>query len=500
MTLLKIQLLFWGLLFSFITGSVCVGNMMAISPVFLDNQSGAEEDLQKLIDQALKNGKKVVFLEKNKKYRLYNQLDIRCSIEGNGAILEPMTNASISIKISEKDVTIKNLTITGSKLKMIAIQNTGVVFEGCEIVGHNYGTLIQLEANNSSFVNCKLHNYYQKNIQYAIKNVGNNPIVAFNLIGCDIRGGIRFVNGNNRTSGGYRFERNTITVDFSHATQSVKNQNDAIRLSGINDVYFDSNKFLFMNVNRGFKFTDYVSDEKNKKRSLRPTTDVFFANNTIIANSKNGKQLFDLYDGTGKITFTDNIIDAKGHTIIFEDKTTIPLNVNRELILSRNRIKFDFRVLYYRGGNTPARLSVLDNEFIYSRKEISFNTSRIGQEKSIELNHLFYARELDEFLFKNNKLRSEAIKTPFFDSYVLNVLNVKMSEIINNEIEGALLFTGLEESQIKFTNNTILKTNFANLIRITRHSRVKGGNSRIIIKDNNVKESRNIVADFFNQK
>lgn len=475
----------------------CFGNKLF--QTILNNTSNIEsDDLQLIIDQAAISGDTVT-LEKGRTYEIYKQLDIKCSIKGNGAVIVPMMNNSISVLISGENCLIEDLTIKGNKLKMISVDGRKTTFKNCIFINTNYGTLIQVRANECTFVDCKLSNNYSQGLQYAIKNSGNQAINGFRLINSVVDGGIRFVNGEDRASGDFLFAGNQISVNFSHVEQNFKIQHDAVRLSGINNVVFKNNNFVFRNVNRGFKFTDYTSGVKDKILSKRPTSDICFLQNTIVSNSTNGKQLFDLYDGTGVLELKENVIKASGHTVIIEDKTTIPLALQRELTLIDNIISFDHRVLYYRGGS-PAKAYISGNEFIYTRKEPKIKLFRIGQKKSIDLKHLFYGRDLQEFIFKYNSIKSLSITDVLPSIYVFNSLNVDNTIITNNDFSGGVFYTGNKDSKFNFTNNHIRNTSLSNLVRVSRNSKNDVNSTSFIIRNNKIDQSLIYLKDFIIQK
>lgn len=422
-------------------------------------------NIQEVIDNASKKGVAVT-LEAQKHYYIDKTLEIKTSIIGNNAVIEPLMNSAASVIVSSDNIKIENLNFRGEKLKTIQINGNGVNFNNCSFENKTYGNLILVRGDNLSITNSKIRNNYNQGPQYAIRNPENKAIKGFTLSNSEIYGGIRLTNEEDKEAGNYLFTGNKIYTDYTHAKQNLKTQHDAIRLGGVKNVLIEKNEFQFKNVNRGFKFTDYQPGKK-KQRSKRPVDQIKIINNKITSNSINGKQLFDLYDGTGAIEIIDNKINSIGHIVIIEDKTYFPVDAERKLQLIGNEIRFDFRVLYYRGvDKEKVSIIVRNNTFVFQGKKANMTLKRIGQENEFDQKYLFYFRTLKEFNFDNNKL----VNVPTDNKIAINIVDVDKGCINNSDLVGIVQYKANAGNKLVIENNKLKGTSLNKLLRITTNS------------------------------
>lgn len=430
-------------------------------------------NLQYLINQATER-KTTLNLSPEIEYVVDTHLNITCSIEGNGAKIVPKSTRLVTVKISQNKIFLKNLSIESEDLKLVNVLGDNITLEKCTLKNSKYVYLLIISGNSLTLENCTLNNSYYKTQSFAIYSSGNKSITGLNVTDCKIKGGIRINNSIDDYSGNFQFINNEITVDYSLLEQDFKNQNDAVRLAGIEDVIFLNNKFNFKNVNRGFKFTDYQVNDKNKKISKRPTTRIMLRKNQIISESSNGKQLFDLYDGSGIIDIKDNEIKSKGHTVIFEDKSTFKQNSDRHVSIISNNIYYDFRLIYYRGViGQNVILTVTNNNFYYDAIDLKENISRTGNKElnDFELKYLIFGRDLSNLTISNNKFYNEKI----YDKnqsvfYSLKIYRVKNADVFKNDIIGGIIYTYNKGDQLLFENNNILNNFNKSFIKYTSDS------------------------------
>lgn len=433
-------------------------------------------DIQGMINNAYNKGE-VLILEPNKHYYVDKTLNIKTSIVGNNAVIEPLMSSNASVMIMDK-VSINNLNFKGDNLKAIIIKGNDVNIAKCSFISKAYDKMLLIEGNNLIIKNSIIKNMYIEKQQYAIRNVQNKAISGFKLINSEVYGGIRLTNEEDKNAGDFLFLNNRVFTDYSHVEQNFKKQHDAFRLGGVKNILIEGNTFELKNVNRGFKFTDYLPGKKYKI-SKRPVDNIKILNNVISSHSINGKQLFDLYDGTARIEISNNKIESVGHTVVFEDKTTFAVDSERCLEIKENNIKYDFRILYYRGKEKEnVSTQVCDNVFIYSSKNPQKILKRVGQEKEIVRKYMFYFRTLKSFNFQNNIF----LNIPDY-KVMINIVDVKNGIIKNSDIVGKISYKASVLDQLIIEQNHIWKLNFNNFIRITRNSS-KEGTYKIYKKNN----------------
>ena len=438
-----------------------------------------DNNIQDMINDAYKKGE-VLTLEPNKHYYIDKTLEIKTNIVGNNAVIEPLMSSNVSVVIIEDKVSINNLNFKGNNLKAITIKGNDVNIEACSFISKAYDKMLLIEGNNLIIKNSIIKNMYLEGQQYAIRNVQNKAILGFKLINNEVYGGIRLTNEEDKNAGDFTILNNRVFTDYSHVEQNFKKQHDAFRLGGVKNILIEGNIFEFKNVNRGFKFTDYQLGKKNKI-SKRPVDNIKISNNVISSHSINGKQLFDLYDGTARIEIVNNKIESVGHTVVFEDKTTFIVDSERLLKIKENNIKFDFRILYYRGKeNENVSTQVCDNVFIYNSTTPQKIIKRVGQEKEeeIERKYMFYFRTLESFDFENNTF----LKIPDY-KVMINISDVKKGIIKNSDVVGKILYKASVLDNLTIEQNRIRKGNLKNLVEITRNSS-KEGTYKIVKKNN----------------
>lgn len=450
-------------------------------------------ELQQAIDEAYKGGR-VLTLKQNKKYKITKPLNIRCSINGNNASIEPIFHGTRALHFSEDNLIVKNLRIEGSRLSMIDISSDDLIFDNCHFEGHAYFVLLLISGNNCKILNSTIKNHFKGRHQFAIKSKDNTSPKNLVVENSAIYGGIYIANSAPKEVGGHVFKDNVIEVDYTHAKQDFYTQHDGFRFRGIKGIDILDNTITFKNVNRGFKFTDYDTEKKLKRVSKFPTTDVNIKGNTIKSNSSNGKQLFDMFDGTAVINIINNEIHSYGHTTLFEDKTTYKLPSLRHLTIKSNRIFFDYRILYYRGNpdehtkQSKISLTIMDNDFFYTPGQFADNMSRQGSENTIELQYVFYVRNITDFTFLNNRLWSSSIAYPFKGKYVLYLYEVNNTLAENNQINGGILCQRRDSDYLIFRNNTIENIALSNLIHFRFPQKIKS-DQRIRVENNTVNHS-----------
>ena len=451
--------------------------------------------LKQLIEKAHKENK-TLNLE-NRTYKISKSLNITCSINGNNALFLPMVKQTVAINFKESNISISNLKIKGDGFKMLDVSGDYITFNNCEFETKNYFVLLRISGNNCVIKNSSLRNFYNLKKQFVIKNKQGVSIKNLTVEKCKTNGGFYLMNEQLKEIGNYVFKNNDILVDYSHANQNIKNQNDGFHFGGIKGVNIVNNTIKFVNVTRGFKMTDY-QPKVGKVISQLPTTDVLIKSNKIISTSSNGKQLFDFFDGTAKIDIIGNYIDSKGHTTIFEDKTTYLLNVPRELNITDNKIYYDYRILYYRGAksstllNKNVSLNVVDNEFYFTQKVEEKSIKRLGSELEIKLQYPIYARSINNFNFTKNSFSSTVLEKPFKATRFIYVLDVLDSNISNNILGGGVLYGPTEKGNLKYESNKVTAITFKELIDVrplTSEQKTEVHHN-LIVKNNDIRTSR----------
>ncbi|WP_196934296.1 hypothetical protein [Sphingobacterium hungaricum] len=481
-------------LFILLIATLANGNASANTSLF------KTESLQALIDVATKN-KTTLVLKTNSQYLVSKPLRITCSIEGNGATVTVNSDAVVGVEISSNNLVINSLNISGARLKMIDLKANNVTISRCHFSTKSYFVLLRIGGHNTKLLNSTLENYYKSRFQYAIKSQDKIPINGLVVENCKIYGGVYMENLTKNKYGGYSFRENSFEVNYSHAVQNINNQHDGFRFAGIDGITFLDNIINFKDVNRGFKFTDAEAGLKGRTQSNNPTTNILFSGNKITSVSKNGKQLFDFYDGTAIASISNNIISSKGHTTIFEDKTTMSLPSSRKLIVSKNKIYFDFRICYYRGATKKTQLknnvsiSFIDNDFFYTGNvQASSKIQRSGSNKDFKLEYLIYVRSLNNFEFVSNRLNTDSPANSFSNSRVIFINDVSKSNVENNKISGGISFQkeGVNDD-LRFVNNTIDEISLPTVIDLKSSQKNIKLDNHISFEGNQVKmKSKNI--------
>lgn len=454
-----------------------------------------DDNLLKLLIEEAHKENKTLNLE-NRIYNLSKLLNITCSINGNNAIFLPILKQTVAINFKGSNINISNLKIKGEGFKMLDVSGNYITFNNCEFETNNYFVLLRVSGDNCTIKNSQLRNFYNLKKQFVLKNKQGSSIKNLTIEKCKINGGFYLMNEQLKEIGNYVFKNNDILVDYSHANQNIKNQNDGFYFGGIKGITIIHNNIKFVNVTRGFKMTDY-KPKKGKLISKLPTTDVLIKDNKISSTCNNGKQLFDFFDGTAKINIIDNYIDSKGHTTIFEDKTTYLLNLPRELNITGNKIYYDYRILYYRGAksiallNKSVSLNVVDNEFYFTQKVEQKSIKRLGSELEIKLKYPIYARSMNNFNFTKNSFSSTVLEKPFKATRFIYILDVLESNISNNILSGGVLYGPTEKGSLKYESNKVTAVAFKELIYVrplTSEQKTEVHHN-LIVKNNDIKTS-----------
>lgn len=459
------------------------------------NKNNTPPTLQELIDQAYYR-KEVLILKENQEYHINETLNIKCSIKGNGAKIIPNTSNTIAVSL-DNNIIIENLEISSDKMKMIDIVGNNVTIDNCIIKTSQYFVLLRLSGNNLSITNSVLENNFNSNHQFILKNKENESINNLYIENCTLKGGVLLTNNDQNYVGNYKFINNKIEIDYSHAEQNFRTQHDAFRFAGIDGVEFTKNNITTKNVNRVFKTTDAIPFNENKKISTLPTKNVEIINNTISSESVNGKQFFDMFDGTSNVKILLNEIHSKGHTTLFEDKTTLLQNYPRKLIIKDNKIYFDFRLIYYRGGESLEKISndvileIENNEFFYTPKKYNRILKRTGSDFDVELQYPIYARSISKLICINNQFYGTNLDNPFNSTYTFFINEVESTLIKDNRFSGGVLLLPAKEGSLNFINNSISDIDMDEVITIKNKSS-DYRNYKIKVDNNTIKSKRKI--------
>lgn len=487
--------------------------LLIMAPHYLlvakERLNGDDLILSQLIEKA-KTTNGTISLEANRVYRITKPLNISNSIEGNNSKIIPKINSTVAIDFKGSGIKVNRLEISGDQYKMLDVTGDNITFTNCKFITSQYFVLIRLVGNNTKIINSFLKNNYRNGKSYVVKNKDGIGVDGLLIENSEIYSGVYLANKKNVPIGNYVFRNNKITVDFSHLPQSINLQNDGFHFSGITGITFDNNKIYFKNVTRGFKMTNYDSSNRSKNQVLRPTTNVLIQNNYIESYSKNGKQLFDFYDGTAVVSINSNEIHSYGHTTLFEDKTTGALNTIRKLTLKNNIIYYDFRLVYYRGSTNANNLKnivglyIEKNKFHYVSNNIATKIARIGSNKDLELTYPIYARSLSDFSLISNEFFDDNGSGILNDKYVVYSFDINSTQIFKNNIFGGVLYAPNEKSKLIYNDNYVKQIGLKQLIttrKISKNSQEIRGNS-ISVNNNNLNTTNKgfKILDSSNQK
>lgn len=457
--------------------------------IYLPKSNGKDQTniIQQAIDKASRENRILIF-PKNQHYKISRALQIGCSIDGQNSKLIPTHAKSEVMRFTKPFLTIENLHVSGEAAGYIQVNKTNTTFRNCHFDISSYFILFSVNADNLSLINCKLINKHHTRHQFAIHSI--TSINNLKIDSCYIFGGILLENVSQSITGNHSIKNSEIMVDYTHADQNYMTQHDGITLKGINTIEFVNNVLTFRNVNRSIKCTDITKKHNPKEISKFTTTNVLFKKNKIDSRSSNGKQVLDLYAGTGLIQFLENEISSTGHTTVFENKTTEFAPLGAQIIIRNNNINFDFKLLYVNGGylsepkSGSYRLILESNHLTNNSKAVIKEVLHKGQDFPTPFGHLIDVRNYHEFKFDNNKLSTS--NGPIYSAYnFLYLQNVKNTIFTNNHYQGGIVFDSADpEAQMLFKSNVNEGINMVSAI--TAHRLAKGS---IIAEDNEIKSS-----------
>ncbi|SDM17265.1 glycosyl hydrolase family 28-related protein [Pedobacter antarcticus] len=439
---------------------------------------GKHDDLlaiQKTFDVAKNTKNSTIYFEKGKQYLISKPIKLYSNLNGNGSAIK--SNSTQALSIISPNIKIENVTISGPAFKYLRIDQNNITLNNCNISANIYFALLIINANSFTLTNSTLKNNFTKEKSYALHS--SSGVQDIQIIGNKIYGGIIFKNNSQRNSGGFLFEDNDFSLDYSGLPQSVKLQNDAFTFYSNTNVQFINNRFKAVDINRLFKISaNAAKDNANTMKVTGTSPDNFrFEGNVIDATSSNGKQLFDFYIGTKNVTLSNNTITAKGFSTLFENKTKINMG-ERLFSLVGNTINFDSEILYFDGqGKSNLVLNAIEiknNTFNYDSQAFKFMSRRAGQSNDLKFNFVFNVRNVDRFIYDNNKLKQSNNNLDFSSRYFFYIANSIEVGITNSSYIGGLKFEPLREnSVVKTVNNTVLKTNFKNTIITSKDNKIK---------------------------
>lgn len=429
--------------------------------------------IQKTLDQAKSTKNSTVILEEGKNYIISKPLKVNSNFNGNTSTIIPKSSQALSIYTS--NVNIENLNITGANFQYMRLDVNGIKIKNCKFTTKSYFVLLSINGDNISIENSILINEFKNERSFAIHSTSG--ISNFQSIGNKISGGILFKNDSLKNSKNFIISNNEISVNYSNIPSSVKIQNDAVTFTSISDVKIFNNNFILNDVNRGFKITDkgkYVGKMLNVSNKL--PDNYTFKNNTIIANSKNGKQLFDFYIGTKNVSFIENNITASGFTTLFENKTKLNIG-KRTFTLNNNTINFDSEIMYFDGygknSDEQNNIVITNNTLNYTSNKFKFKTQRVGQNNDVKFNFIFNIRNVDVFTYQNNKFFDKNSSLNFANRYFFYIQNPIKADISNSNYKGGIKYDAIRKnSNMTYKNNINMETKFKKAILVDPNNKV----------------------------
>ncbi len=258
---------------------------------------------------------------------------------------------------------------------------------------------------------------------YAIRATDVGDIRLTNLI---VNGGsVYFRNNSDISFKNYEISYCTFNINHSRCNQSFEKQNDAFEFRGIQNVSFHHNTVNTTNVTRVFK-------TPSGGASKTPCDYLSFYDNVIKSNSINGKQVFDFYDRTRNLTVKNNVIVAKGHTDIFENKTTGD-EFGFTIIIEGNTVEYGYTLLYFNLSKESNNTLILrDNKFVST--SISKNRTSIQQDTTVTARRLYdlNMRNLNNVLIEDNTFSSSG----YVDGRLMYFEDINRVTLDSNSILG----------------------------------------------------------------
>ncbi|MGA6119766.1 hypothetical protein [Sphingobacterium anhuiense] len=429
--------------------------------------------IQKTLDQAKSTKNSTVILEEGKNYIISKPLKVNSNFNGNTSTIIPKSSQALSIYTSNVNIT--NLNIAGSNFQYIRLDVNGIKIKNCNFVTKSYFVLLSINGDNISIENSILRNEYKNERNFAIHSTSG--ISNFKSTNNKIYGGILLKNDPLKNSNNFIISDNEISVNYSNLPSSLKTQNDAVTFTSISDVQILNNNFILKDVNRGFKITDkgkYIGKSLNVSHRL--PNNYIFKNNKIIANSKNGKQLFDFYIGTKNVSLVENTITASGFTTLFENKTKLNIG-RRTFTLNNNIINFDSEILYFDGygknSDEQHTIVITNNTLNYTSNTFKFKTQRIGQNNDIKFNFIFNIRNVDVFTYQNNKFYDKNSSLNFANRYFFYIQNPLKADISSSNYKGGIKYDAIRKnSSMIYKKNINTDTKFKQSIVVDPNNKV----------------------------
>lgn len=304
----------------------------------------------------------------------------------------------------------------------------------CSIIGNNYK--IYNETPISRLLSVIKSGVVIESVHISNKAFKNGPLTfcvytekdTLSVRNCFIEGYIACYNRDDTYVGGsIIIQGNRFEVDSSLLDQDYIKQKDILILYGYKSCSIDSNVIIAKNINRVIKTScsyDGISDPDYSEFIITPQ-EISVTNNTIISNSINGKQVWDMYAGTANTLIEHNHIEAFGHVDIFENKTQGDKEFPSNITIRDNYIKTDWRLMYI-------RMAVVTDSIILENNTIEVtgdNTTRTNQWRGDEERQncaTFY--QLSKLRIVNNRF----IRTGKANINILNVTNMFRFEYKDN--------------------------------------------------------------------
>lgn len=183
----------------------------------------------------------------------------------------------------------------------------------------------------------------------------------------------------------------TIKCDFSLLNQSQENQNDVVTLKCVRNVTIENNIIVATNVTRIFKITGIEYSEGLDYQ--RESSSVNIRNNKITSECGNGKQVFDLYTGSINVYILNNVIKAKGHTRVFENKS-----FTEQLSHDEGLLNISFNTVSSDSGLILVNLSPELHKVLFTNNVCEANTA----------NHPIEIHNCNSIVIRDNILRGNA--------------------------------------------------------------------------------------------
>ena len=144
-------------------------------------------------------------------------------------------------------------------------------------------------------------------------------------------------------SSGFVINNCLLSCDLSSCKQGWEFGQDHLAFYSIRDISITNCKIFSTNVNRVLKTSQYFP--KNDYSHVTYCTDnILFKDNTVIAKSDYGKQMWDMYCGSTNVTIQNNTFEIEGFTRFIEnkayqDKYSAGELVSSQIFILDNKVK-----------------------------------------------------------------------------------------------------------------------------------------------------------------